>query len=75
MTERLCLACVYFSPAHTCIERPTWGHCLKRVTPTPGAGAGTGQPRFTWADNHCDDFQMRQPADKRADREQEAKEG
>jgi hypothetical protein len=60
MTERLCEACEHFSPAHTCIEKPTWGHCMKLVEAKPGWSTGKLRPLFTWADNHCDGFQSRQ---------------
>jgi hypothetical protein len=62
MSQQLCDACVFFSPAHTCIEKPTWGHCLKLVKARPDWGAQKLRPFFTWADNHCDDFQPRQPS-------------
>ncbi len=39
MSQQLCEACVFFAPAHTCIEKPTWGHCLKLVKAKPGWGA------------------------------------
>lgn len=59
-TGRLCEACEYFSPAHVCMEKPTWGHCLKLARAEAGGGPGREQPLFTWADSHCDDFQTRQ---------------
>lgn len=60
MTEHLCEACEFFTPAHTCIEKPTWGHCMKLVKTKPGWNAGKPRSLFTWADHHCDDFQARQ---------------
>ena len=62
MTGQLCEACEHFSPAHTCIERPTWGHCMKLVKAKPGWSTVELRPLFTWADNHCDDFQVRPPS-------------
>jgi hypothetical protein len=62
MIQQHCGACALFAPAHTCIEKPTWGHCLKLVRANPGGKLGSPQPLFTWADNHCDDFQPRQPS-------------
>ncbi|OHB65397.1 MAG: hypothetical protein A2Y76_10540 [Planctomycetes bacterium RBG_13_60_9] len=60
MIERLCETCEHFSPAHACMEKPTWGHCMKQVKGKPGSTSGKPVPLFTWADNHCDDFQSRQ---------------
>jgi len=60
MTRQLCDGCEFFSPAHTCIEKPAWGHCMKLVKTQPGWITGKPRPLFTWADNHCDDFQPRQ---------------
>ena len=62
MIQQLCEACAFFSPAHTCIEKPTWGHCMKLVKARPNGSAGDLRPLFTWADNHCDDFQQRRPS-------------
>ncbi|MBM4024380.1 MAG: hypothetical protein FJ280_03100 [Planctomycetes bacterium] len=60
MTGQLCSACEHFAPAHTCIERPTWGHCMKLIGAKPGWSTQKLRPFFTWADNRCDDFQARQ---------------
>jgi hypothetical protein len=54
-----CKGCEFFRPAHTCIEKPTWGHCVKLVQTARGGNMGKIQPQFTWADNGCDDFQVR----------------
>ncbi len=54
--KRLCETCEHFSPAQTCIEKPTWGHCMRLVKGRPGRGAGKGAPVFTWADSVCGDF-------------------
>ncbi len=60
MSDQLCQACRHFSPAYTCVERPTWGYCIKRARgPETGADPPV-EPVFTWADNRCDDFQSRQ---------------
>lgn len=59
MSDQLCGACRHFSPAYTCVERPTWGYCMKRVR-SPGTGTDrAAEAVFTWADNCCDDFQPR----------------
>ena len=60
MTQRLCVACEFFAAAHTCIEKPTWGYCRRLLKLRLELGAGKLRPTFTWADNHCDDFQARQ---------------
>jgi len=60
MTQRRCEACEFFAPAHTCIEKPTWGHCMKLVKAKPDWGVGKLRPFFTWADGHCDGFQLRE---------------
>jgi len=60
MVEYLCKACEFFSPALSCIEKPRWGHCMRLIKAQDRCGPGPLQPRFTWADSHCDDFQPRQ---------------
>ncbi len=62
MTPRLCERCEFFNPAHTCIEKPTWGHCTKLIQAKPEWGTVKLRPMFTWADSHCDGFQTRQSA-------------
>ena len=47
--ERQCETCEYFSPAHTCIEKPTWGHCMRLVRGRPDGGSEKGSPVFAWA--------------------------
>lgn len=60
--KRLCETCEHFSPAHTCIEKPTWGHCLRLVNGKAGRNVGKGSPVFTWADSLCDDYRPKLPA-------------
>lgn len=60
-SERRCNTCNHFSPALTCIERPTWGHCL-RLLKSPSGGSPAGKSRFTWADSTCDNHQPRPKA-------------
>jgi len=57
--KRLCEMCEYFSAAHTCIEKPTWGHCMRLVKGRSGRGMGKGTPIFTWADSVCGDYRAR----------------
>jgi hypothetical protein len=56
--ERLCNICNHFSPALTCIEKPTWGRCMRLAGGHCG-DAAKGRSLFTWADNVCDKFQPR----------------
>jgi hypothetical protein len=60
MTQRRCGACEFFRPARTCMEKPTWGHCMKLVKIKPDWSVGKLRPLFTWADNHCDDYRTPQ---------------
>lgn len=59
--KRLCETCEHFSPAHTCIEKPTWGHCMRLVCGRLAGKAEKGSPVFTWADSLCDDYRPNQP--------------
>lgn len=43
-------------PAYTCIEKPTWGHC---VWPGQNQGGKKTKGLFTWADDTCGHFQFR----------------
>jgi len=45
------------SPARTCIEKPTWGHCTWATGTNPDQGRMEGL--FTWADDTCPHFVMR----------------
>lgn len=57
MVDQQCEGCRYFSPARTCIEKPTWGHC----TWATGTDADQGRMEglFTWADDTCPHFVRR----------------
>ncbi|HNY77309.1 MAG: hypothetical protein RBS72_02385 [Sedimentisphaerales bacterium] len=57
MIEQRCELCRYFSPARTCIEKPTWGHCTWAI-PTDADSDGMAG-LFTWADDTCQHFVMR----------------
>ena len=59
MTQRVCETCEFFAPARTCFEKPTWGHCQRLVQAKQEPNVPALRPFFTWADNHCDDFQVR----------------
>ncbi len=50
MDEPRCETCRHFDPAHSCIERPTWGHCRQAVS----AGDKDSLGLFTWADDICE---------------------
>ena len=50
MDEPRCETCRYFDPAHSCVERPTWGHCRQNVRPGDKKSLGL----FTWADDVCE---------------------
>lgn len=58
--KRVCRTCEYFSPAHTCIERPTWGYCMRLTVEEHSCGGQKGTALFTWADGICRDFKARQ---------------
>ncbi len=58
-SERRCKTCSHFSPALTCIERPTWGRCLRLLKNPCGGSAPAGKSLFVWADNTCDSYQPR----------------
>ncbi|HSW02446.1 MAG TPA: hypothetical protein VLI39_19940 [Sedimentisphaerales bacterium] len=60
--KRLCETCEHFSPAYTCIEKPTWGHCMRLVSGRVARPAEKGSPVFTWADSLCDDYRPKQAA-------------
>jgi len=55
--ERVCEKCEHFSPAHTCIEKPVWGYCMRLAK--SGMGEQKGSLRFTWADSQCNEFRQR----------------
>lgn len=57
--KRVCGICEHFSSAQTCIEKPTWGYCMRFADGLPGRSGQKGSPRFTWADGVCDDFRPR----------------
>jgi len=59
--KRVCETCEHFSPAHTCIEKPTWGYCMRLAGGNTERKAERGSPRFTWADAVCDDFRLKAP--------------
>lgn len=54
--KRVCGACEHFSPAHTCIEKPTWGYCMRLAEEMSRRSGQKGSPLFAWADGICDDF-------------------
>ena len=60
-TSQLCETCEFFAPARGGAEKPTWGQCLKLVEGKNHGHTEKPRPLFTWADNHCDDFQARPP--------------
>ncbi len=62
MTRQSCEACEFFAPAHRRTERPTWGQCMKLVEGKIRGSTAKPRPLFTWADHHCDDFQVREPS-------------
>jgi len=62
MTERLCENCHFFSPAQTCIEKPTWGHCMWPVNHRSRENGRNPHPLFTWADATCSHFAPRREA-------------
>jgi hypothetical protein len=59
LNERLCHACEHFSPAFTCMEKPTWGYCERQAVGPPGGHPTQTRSSFTWADSRCDNFQPR----------------
>jgi hypothetical protein len=59
MTEPTCSNCQFFSPAQTCIEKPTWGHCSKLTARNGRERTQQAQPLFTWADDMCPAFEAR----------------
>lgn len=60
MTERRCENCRYFTPAYTCIEKPTWGHCAWAGQSQAGkSGKKKVKGLFTWADDVCGHFELR----------------
>jgi len=59
VSDRLCETCEHFSPAYTCIEKPTWGYCLRLAKDPSGRELHHVRPLFTWADNECDQFRQR----------------
>ncbi len=64
-TGQLCEMCMFFAPARGGAEKPAWGQCMKLVEGKSNGPAGKPRPLFTWADNHCDDFQARPPCSSR----------
>jgi hypothetical protein len=61
MTRQFCAACEFFAPAESRTEKRLWGHCLRLVKGNISGSAGKPRRLFTWVDNHCEDFQARQP--------------
>lgn len=59
ISDRLCQACEHFSPAYTCIEKPTWGYCMRLTKDRARREFSSVRPPFTWADNKCEQFQQR----------------
>ena len=57
MDQPRCEVCRYFASAYTCIEKPTWGHCMWSGHKNR-SGQGTGL--FTWADDSCVNYRVRQ---------------
>jgi len=60
MNERICVRCRHFSPARTCMEKPTWGHCMWSVP--EGKDETERQGRFAWAEAVCEHFASRRTA-------------
>jgi len=63
--DRVCGTCEHFSPAHTCIEKPTWGYCTRGIGGKGGHADREDATRFTWADAVCRDYRPREPASSR----------
>jgi hypothetical protein len=59
MTEPTCANCRFFSPAQTCIEKPTWGHCAKLAANASRDKSQKAEPLFTWANDMCHMFEAR----------------
>jgi hypothetical protein len=59
MNELRCEHCQYFAPAYTCIEKPTWGHCMWAGFKTRSSKRTNGL--FTWADDACGNYCVKQP--------------
>jgi hypothetical protein len=59
INERLCNTCDFFSPALTCVERPTWGRCMRLAKGQSVGKAPAGRALFTWVDNNCENYQPR----------------
>ena len=58
MMERQCGRCRFFSAARSCMEKPTWGHCLYGVH--EGGDCTEAEGRFTWANKTCEHFKVRE---------------
>ena len=58
MSELRCEWCQYFAPAYTCIEKPTWGHCM--WSGFSGRRAKQNNGLFTWADDTCMNYLAKQ---------------
>jgi hypothetical protein len=62
MNERLCDTCEHFSPALTCMRKPSWGLCKKAANGPPAGNVPKTKLSFTWADHRCDSFRPRDPS-------------
>ena len=60
--EKLCKNCEYFVQESVVIMDYGWGHCKK---PTRSAVIDSEKERgvFTWADDFCNDFKLKQEAE------------
>jgi hypothetical protein len=58
MDESRCATCRYFASAYTCMEKPTWGHCMWSGYRNRRDNQGAGL--FTWADDSCVNYRARQ---------------
>jgi hypothetical protein len=58
MDDQKCERCRYFASAYTCMEKPTWGHCMWAGFRNRANKQGSGL--FTWADDSCTNYRAKQ---------------